>query len=103
MSTANICKTCFKDVPRRRGKVIDFRELNRPLDWRKQIAEEQEKLSGSLSTYRESLCTCPICDCRDYKLFVDVYKYSYVECVVCGHIYSQMPPNEQAISGLYAN
>lgn len=93
----------FKGVPRRRGKPIDFKQLKRTVGWLKQIAGEQERLSEKLLDCREYLTACPICGCEECKPFADIYKYPYAECEKCGHIFSQMPPNNQAVAALYAN
>lgn len=93
----------LKDVPRRKGKKIDFKRLNRTVDWQKQIAGEQERLSEKLLDCREYLTACPVCSCEECKPFADIYKYPYAECEKCGHIFSQTPPNNQAIAALYAD
>jgi SAM-dependent methyltransferase len=93
----------LKDVPRRKGKSIDFKQLNRTLDWQQRISEEHNRLSKALSALRVPLSTCPICSCKNHKQFVNIYDYMYVECVDCGHIFSQAPPDEQAILSLYAD
>jgi len=99
----DICKSCLKDVPRRKGKAIDFEQLGRSLGWQKQIAEEHRRVSRALATFCQPLAACPICSCKNYKQFVNVFEYMYVECVDCGHIFLQSPPDEDAILSLYAD
>ncbi len=42
----------FPEVPRRRGKPMDMRSLNRTLDWRKGLVEDYKALShASLSNH----------------------------------------------------
>ncbi len=91
----------LKVSTRRRGKPIDFKRLNRTIDWRNHIAKEHTKLSEHLFSSRESFSACPVCASSDYKEFVCISGYPYVECDSCGHIFLQTPPSPEAVTAFY--
>ncbi|MFA5149996.1 MAG: methyltransferase domain-containing protein [Candidatus Omnitrophota bacterium] len=90
------------EVARRTGKKIDLKYLGRNTVFLKKIAREQKILANRLYNFREKIKSCPICKSHRSKFFVEVYRYPYVECLDCGHIYCQTPPKAGAVNRLYA-
>lgn len=96
-------RTAFETALRRSGKPVDMSQLNRTCAWRKQIAEEQRRLSEQLRASRTEVSTCPVCGSSILRLFVTIYEYPYSECGECGHIFSQTPPSDEALAALYSD
>lgn len=83
------------------GKPLDMRSLNRGIEWRKEIAEDQRKLADDLKGHLNQLHVCPICKNNITSRYITVFGYPYDKCESCGHIYCATPPNEGAVKNLY--
>jgi SAM-dependent methyltransferase len=90
------------EAERSYSKMIDLRQLNRSVSWKLDIAAKQKKLANALLQERLELKACPICQSKEFHLFVEVFHYSYCECASCGHIFSHRPPRPEAIKRLYS-
>lgn len=101
MTVTTKLKSCFEMVPRRKGKTIDMKSLNRTINWQIEMAKEQKRLSDDLYGSCALLEKCPICRNQSNRPFAEIYRYLYAECSECGHIFSQRPPSEEAITVLY--
>ena len=59
MNRTNVCKSCLKDVPRRKGKSIEFKQLNLELDAKneelRKTLEETQNIRERLNCILESL------------------------------------------------
>lgn len=92
--------TAFAGVPRRHGKPMDMRQLNRTIAWRRNMGERHEQNARRLQpALRVSLC--PACDGAASKPFVEIYGFNYHECETCGHLFLQNPPTHDEIAQLY--
>jgi hypothetical protein len=92
--------TAFDRVPRRQGKRMDMRALDRTIEWRRQMAESHEKSARRLRPAME-VATCPACDGGEHGRFVEIYGFRYHECRRCGHLFLQNPPSAEDIAQLY--
>jgi 2-polyprenyl-3-methyl-5-hydroxy-6-metoxy-1,4-benzoquinol methylase len=92
----------FPGIPRRRGKQLDMRSLNRTFLWRKSLADGYRELSFRLlgETIR-TLNACPICNGTNLRSFVTIYGFPYLECGSCGHLFSSAQPPEEAMRRMY--
>jgi 2-polyprenyl-3-methyl-5-hydroxy-6-metoxy-1,4-benzoquinol methylase len=86
----------------RYGKHFNLHELNRNISWRVDVAREQKLLSKKLANHRETICNCPICQCENSSLYVEVFGYPYLQCEKCRHIYLSTPVSEFATAELYS-
>jgi 2-polyprenyl-3-methyl-5-hydroxy-6-metoxy-1,4-benzoquinol methylase len=94
--------TGFPGVPRRRGKRLDMRSLNRTFLWRKKLVDGYQALSSRLlREARHELAVCPVCDGADLRPFVVIYGFPYVECGACGHLFSRTQPTEEIVRRMY--
>jgi SAM-dependent methyltransferase len=92
--------TAFVDVPRRQGKALDMRTLNRSIAWRRQIAiRHAENALRFQPTLR--VTACPACDGAHHSPFLVVYGFNYHECDSCGHLFVENPPAPAEIASLY--
>jgi len=98
--TTNTPSTAFAGVPRRSGKPMDMRQLDRTIAWRRDMgrrhAENARRLKPALH-----VTACPACDGSDSAPFVEVYGFRYHECEACGHLFLQNPPAHDDIARLY--
>lgn len=92
----------LKTAQRVYGKPIDWSTLNRTASWKLAVAEKQRALATALLGRRLELESCPVCHSESFCLFVEVFGYPYCECEDCGHIFSQRPPQAEAIKALYS-
>lgn len=83
------------------GKPLDMRSLRRDIEWRKEIATEQEVLARRLKGHCDHLYACPVCECTNTTLYVRVFGYPYDKCESCGHIFSSTPPQMDVVNNLY--
>jgi SAM-dependent methyltransferase len=83
------------------GKPLDMRTLDRGIEWRKDIAEDQRVLSSKFQKYLYVLDGCPICESGNCQTYVIVFGYRYDICGVCGHVFCATPPNEAMGQELY--
>ncbi|HKO92476.1 MAG TPA: class I SAM-dependent methyltransferase, partial [Polyangiaceae bacterium] len=90
----------FAGVPRRQGKALDMRTLQRSIEWRRQIAHSHEATARRCRPER-SVAACPACDGAQQAPFVQIYGFEYRECTSCGHLYLHNPPAPEAIAQLY--
>jgi SAM-dependent methyltransferase len=87
-------------VPRRQGKALDMRTLQRTIAWRRQIALRHAENAGRFQPALR-VTTCPACDGSSHALFVAVYGFDYHECSGCGHLFLSNPPDPAQIASLY--
>lgn len=92
----------FEGVPRRTGKPLDMRTLNRTFEWRRGIAARHEELAKQLAGPRARLSACPVCASTELAPFVEIHGFPYAECAGCGLVFSQEPPDADAIKALYS-
>jgi trans-aconitate methyltransferase len=92
--------TAFARVPRRQGKPLDMRSLNRTIAWRREMGESHRETAQRLApAYR--VTACPVCDDSRHSVFVEIYGFRYHECTSCGHLFLQNPPSMEQIAALY--
>jgi hypothetical protein len=92
--------TAFDDVPRRQGKRIDMRALQRTIAWRREVARHHEQTASQLQPALD-IERCPACEGGTHSLFVRVFGFDYHECASCGHLFLQNPPSDGAIAERY--
>jgi SAM-dependent methyltransferase len=92
--------TAFAGVPRRNGKPMDMRQLDRTIAWRQNMGERHELNARRLSPAL-SVTACPACESDKSAPFVEVYGFAYHECAACGHLFLANPPAHEDIARLY--
>jgi hypothetical protein len=92
--------TAFAGVPRRHGKPMDMRQLDRTIAWRRNMGERHEQNARRLSPALH-VAACPACDGGDSTPFVEVYGFRYRECATCGHLFLANPPAHEDIARMY--
>jgi SAM-dependent methyltransferase len=92
--------TAFAGVPRRQGKPMDMRQLDRTIAWRRDMGERHEQNARRLRPARV-VAACPACEESESAAFVEVYGFSYRECAACGHLFLANPPAHDDIARLY--
>jgi hypothetical protein len=92
--------TAFAGVPRRHGKPMDMRQLDRTIAWRRSMGERHEQNARGLRPARQ-LTECPACTGGESAHFVEVYGFAYRECAACGHLFLANPPAHDDIARLY--
>ena len=70
--------TAFAGVPRRQGKPMDMRQLDRTIAWRRNMGERHEQNARRMRPAR-SIAACPACAGGESAAFVEVYGFSYRE------------------------
>jgi hypothetical protein len=63
----------FAGIPHRRGKRINFKKLNRDIDWNIEMARRQKIMAERLLPYRSELRGCPICNSARLQVFVVIH------------------------------
>ena len=92
----------FPGIPRRRGKQLDMRSLNRTILWRKSLSDGYRELSSRLlGEAIKALTACPICTGTDLRSFVMIYGFPYVECGNCGHLFLSTQPTQEGMRRIY--
>jgi SAM-dependent methyltransferase len=92
--------TAFAGVPRRQGKPMDMRQLDRTIAWRRNMGERHEQNARRLQPARR-VAACPACEGSESAAFVEVYGFCYRECAACGHLFLSNPPAHDDIARLY--
>lgn len=64
METNQAKYSSFSDVPRRKGKFIDWKKLKRGAAWRKNMAGADKKNAETVAVFQPELSSCPICHAR---------------------------------------
>lgn len=88
------------EIPRKKGKEINWKDLNRNMDWRTETAKKKRKIAEGSAVFQNKI-DCPICS-GSYEEFVEIYGYKYVECKSCGHIFMNPPITEEKVKQLYS-
>jgi len=91
----------FDGVPRRAGKPLDMRTLNRTFEWRRGIAARHRELAALVGS-GQRLTACPVCGGGEARPYVEIYGFPYAECESCGLVFSQTPPSADAIKAMYS-
>jgi SAM-dependent methyltransferase len=92
--------TAFTGVPRRQGKPMDMRQLDRTIAWRRDMGERHEANARRLQPALR-VTACPACAGGESAPFVEVYGFCYHECAACGHLFLANPPTHDDIARLY--
>ena len=85
------------------SKPFDITSLGRNAKWKKDIADEQERLSILQKPFTIKVDKCPICRKKDNTLFCIVFNYSYKECSSCKHIYSELVLPQENLDKYYSS
>jgi hypothetical protein len=99
-SRAKVATTAFDGVPRRQGKRMDMRSLDRTIAWRRRMGESHRDIASRLRP-AATRTTCPACSAEEHASFVEIYGFSYHECLGCGHLFLANPPSAEDIARLY--
>lgn len=78
----------LNNIDRRYSKDINMNDLNRTISWKTDSAKNHKNMALRYS-HKKTRKECPICNTKDYEVFVNVYGYDYLECKSCGHIFLQ--------------
>lgn len=100
MNTAKQKK--FFDIPRKKGKKTNWKNLNRSISWRINIAKKKKETAKYSAFFQKKLKHCPICNNKKRHTFIIIYGYKYAECELCGHIFMQPPIDLKAVRHLYS-
>jgi 2-polyprenyl-3-methyl-5-hydroxy-6-metoxy-1,4-benzoquinol methylase len=92
--------SAFEGVPRRQGKRLDMRSLDRTIAWRRRMGESHRETARRLRP-ASTRATCPVCDGTEHAPFVEIYDFAYRECQACGHLFLANPPTPEDIERLY--
>ncbi|MEK7646885.1 MAG: class I SAM-dependent methyltransferase [Patescibacteria group bacterium] len=92
----------FPDVPRRKGKLIDWKKLKRGAAWRKNMAGANKNNVANIAVFQAKLSVCPICKSGKFHDFIEVYACKYSECESCGHLFMQPPLDLNVVKKLYS-
>jgi SAM-dependent methyltransferase len=90
----------FLGVPRRSGKPMDMRSLQRTIAWRAEMARRHAETARRLRP-GPRIEACPACNGQAHVGFVVIHGFSYRECTGCGHLFLQDPPGAEQIAELY--
>jgi SAM-dependent methyltransferase len=93
-------RTSFPGVPRRQGKPLDMRSLERTIAWRRDIARQHEQTARRVSP-SVNVPVCPACEHERHVPFVAIHGFSYHACERCGHLFLSNPPAPADIAALY--
>jgi len=96
-------KNLFHGLPRKIGKPLDLRSINRDIGWRRKIASEQKKIADRFLLHTNTVLNCPICSSGLSAEYVCIHGYLYKSCTICSHIYLSNLPNKQTLIDLYTD
>ena len=82
-------------------KKINLRDFDRSINWRKKIANDQKLLAKNFQNQLGNEISCPICKNDESKLYVNVFKYPFHECINCNHLFQKTPLREETLRKLY--
>lgn len=91
----------FPGAAVRRGKKIDWKSLNRTVQWRTDVGKKKKESALRSALFVKNLAPCPICGGGAHRQFVEIYGYRYSECASCGHIFMNPLLDSDAIAKLY--
>lgn len=92
----------FPDIPRQKGKPIDWKKMKRDAKWRKTVSDANKKLAEGIMVFQPELSLCPICAEKKFNFFIEVYSCKYSQCESCGHIFMQPQFDVSAVKKLYS-
>lgn len=92
----------FKDAKIKYGKRVNFAQLNRTIEWRKEISKSQADLAKKVISECDVLENCPVCNNYEKTQVGMVYGFPYNECRQCNHVWSELIPNFDKIKNLYS-
>ena len=74
-------------------KKIDMSILKKKVDRKKNI-EHYKKICQKTILLKHKKINCPICNFKNTKkkIFLEVYKYKYIQCLKCDHVYLDKIP-----------
>ncbi|MBI5045411.1 MAG: class I SAM-dependent methyltransferase [Candidatus Niyogibacteria bacterium] len=90
------------NIPRKKGKETNWKNLNRSILWRIKAAKRKKETAKYSAFFQKKLKHCPICNNKQYQTFVIIYGYKYAECKSCGHIFMQPPLDLKAVRHMYS-
>ncbi len=91
----------FDNIIRKKGKDINWKELNRDSAWRLKVAKDKRLAANKMRKFiTVKLDKCPMCS-SDSTLFITVYGYDYYECNKCEHLFMNPTFDKRDIKKLY--
>ena len=81
------------------GKEIDMRNLNRDLDNICEMKKNRKDaaLKNLIKFDSNVEISCPICKSKEYRNYVNIYGYKYLECKECKSIFLANLPNAEEL------
>jgi 2-polyprenyl-3-methyl-5-hydroxy-6-metoxy-1,4-benzoquinol methylase len=101
-SGEEVAVEAFAGVPRRRGKPLDAKHLQRSFDWRRELAARHRALAERIGPGSTTLQRCPICEGGRLHPFLESNGFPFVTCRDCNHLFSARPPDEETVRRIYA-
>ena len=77
--------------------------LGRSAKWKKDIADEQKRLSKLQKPFTKKIDACPICKSNESTFFCEIFSYFYKECSYCGHIFSESVLPQENLESYYSS
>lgn len=102
MKTNTETYRAFPDIPRQKGKPIDWKKMKRDAKWRKAISDANKKLAEGITMFQSELSSCPICGEKQFLFFVKIYSCKYSQCESCGHIFMQPQFDVAEVKKIYS-
>lgn len=83
------------------GKRIEFEKLNRSLNWKADIVDDQRRLASEARERCDQVSVCPICSGDERQEYIEVFAYPFYQCSVCEHIYCGVRLDDKKLKNLY--
>jgi 2-polyprenyl-3-methyl-5-hydroxy-6-metoxy-1,4-benzoquinol methylase len=85
------------------SKKFDQSLIGRSPQWKKNIANDQMELAKKQKQFTKKVKNCPICKSHKSNLFCQIFKYDYLECSNCKHIYCSLKVTEKELEKFYSS